>query len=75
LYALEGWNLDRGVSTPNRNTRWHSSRIEVVVTLKHYEDVHIDVISFSHPGISCPFITDYVHDDRFIGINMNIITG
>jgi len=39
------------------------------------KNVHIDVISFPHPGISCSFITDYIHDDRFTRINMNIITG
>ena len=30
---------------------------------------------FLHPDVSCPFITDYVHDDQFTEINMNIITG
>jgi len=54
---------------------WHSSRIEVVATSNHYEDVHIDVISFPHPHVSCPFITDYIIDDQLTGINMNIITG
>ena len=74
MYA-QGWNLDKGASTPHRKTWWHSGRIEVVATSNHYEDIHIDDICFPHPGVSCPFITDYVHDDRFIGINRNIIIG
>ena len=28
-----------------------------------------------NPGVSCLIITDYVHDNRFTGINKNIITG
>ena len=46
-----------------------TGRIEVVATLNYYEDVHIDVISFPYPGVNYPFITDYVHDDQFWGIN------
>jgi len=63
-----------GASIPHQYTWWHSGRIEIVATSNHYEDVHIDVISFPHASVSCPFITDYVHDDRFTGINLNITT-